>query len=1002
MSVSGGIRTQKIDLTQDMMRTKDFQVFQRLSLQDGDKQEDQEGTNLSKKPPYFSSTEDFLQSLDPFEQNGPAGANKSGGEVVLEYECDPEQVEIIFRTLAEESPDRLNRQEFSNACQALGSGCTLGQIREVFMEIDKDNKGYISLNDFRDFLRPEPEDDLVKVKRKLQRDIAELSTDEEPSESSGDSGGDNFWGNTDVAALQDREESGVLTVRSGHSSTKNEKNFGPRYLVKFEENLIKDYLIPGPDDKNAFVKIINTTSSLAKLVKSGSKVVQVESYNVLGLSFDDILKMLDCDPPFSILFRHPDSVPKNKRPPMFDVMDDEKERQKVMSYSLVGSPTLENCSPARMKWLKKDLPSHHFWEYPFLILGDLIVALVYWTPVVLLVTAVAFSFGIFICYYKLLKVIWDPELRSWSTLKKRHFTGCFERLGNYLDRMREEKQMEEVAAKEGPGEKVALIRTFLKYACVRCGDWTNDEVINYLGLLLTREWVNEFKRLHIDGKVIGRYQTEKELAMIDPDWNGRQSLKRREEIAAKIAEQFQCTRAAKIMKSFKAVFASLFLGPKLIFWMWTAWIRRTIEEDPIKLGTGPCRYIQNFSFHAPLPDHADCWPKLRHSPRRTTWRIRVFLTIENEEYSFLSYCIAMTVMLLIFVSTLAYIGETIPEYEDNVLWEPIEWVVTICFTLEYGIRILMCRDMWGYFIDFMNMIDFLAVIPFWIEQLSMHLSNDSKSSSGSLFRVIRVIRLARVVRLLKSKQFSDYLDIFKRTLQMSADSFGLLFTIIFMETIIFASLIYVTELGVLNEETGQYIRSDGHPTDFTSIPEAAYWCVVTMTTVGYGDQYPVTVAGQIIGCFTMFTGLFVIALPVIIIGENFGHVFKNYKDVKKLEEKREKISESKAPQLLNEDALERYERGKRSVIELAIEVNQFLKMPNFLTYEHVNIFLSEEFDSRDRIVAVLRHKQGFAFLPKKIDRYRRFILYESYGKYLRKGNKQNGDGNRTAKIRRTS
>merc|ERR1719494_516506 len=361
--------------------------------------------------------------------------------------------------------------------------------------------------------------------------------------------------------------------------------------------------------------------------------------------------------------------------------------------------------------------------------------------------------------------------------------------------------------------------------------------------------------------------------------------------------------------------------------------------------------------------------------------------MEDETYSHFSYLITITVMILIFVSTAAYVLQTLPVYEDDNIWNQIEWVVSVCFTIEYGIRILMCRDMWSYFIDLMNLIDFLAVIPFWIEWVSIQITGGSTGGGGSLLRVIRVIRLARVVRLLKSKRFSEYLSIFSKTLKQSMESFGLLVTIVFLETIIFASLIFVTERGEKDEETGLWIRSDGYETDFKSIPEAAYWCIVTMTTVGYGDQYPITITGKIVGCITMFTGLLVIALPVIIVGGNFEQVYQDHRKQKELQLKRERIIEAKGEKKLKQNALQRYEEGKRSVVTLVMDVNRFLNKPNFLTYEHVQFFLAEDFDSRDRIEAVLRHKHGFAFLPQQIDKYKRFILYENYGKFLRKNNK---------------
>lgn len=925
-------------------------------------------------------------------------------EHVIDYSVDPAKSRAVFKAIAQEHPDRINLREFMSACHALGVECTNPQIQEVFNEITAGKRDYVTLSDFEAFLQPEEEDEIVKVQRKLQMNIEEIETDEEASESSGEY---HFQGEE----AGDFDEHGRPKLDTGSRSPKRAPSFQPKYTVAFNNDLIKNYLIPGPTQGkvayNAFVKPFDKNLSLSKRVKAGSKVIRVENYNVTGLPFDSILEKLDGGPPFTIQFKHPSNIPNEEKPESLQEHKDEDEDEAW--GGLVGSPVPEGMVPS-----KPSLASKPLWQYPLLLTWQLFVCVVYWGPPLILVTTCAFSLGILVTWYKLVRIIWDPKVRGWSTIKERHFDGVFTRLGNYMEEKRKDildqkaKEKKAGQADIAPHETPGHTKHFLKFALVKVGDWKVEHVIDYLGTILTKEWVMEFERNNIDGSYMEEFQTPESLATIDPDPLAIDSKKKRAKIAKELRKQFSTSVGLKIAKSIYALFYSaLYLGPATTFWMWEAWIRRPVQKDEHSDLKSPNTVYIDQSwcmrklYSAPLPDTKRCWPGFRHSPETSSWRIRVYLTMEDESYSLLSYFITILVMLLIFVSTAAYIGQTIPQYEDNDVWDDIELVVSLCFTLEYGVRILVCRDMWSFFIDPMNMIDFLAVIPFWIEVMSQALQSgpggdSGGSNGGNLLRVIRVIRLARVVRLLKSKRFAEYLEIFKKTLSASAESFGLLVTIVFLETIIFASLIFVTERGELvddptNEYDGQWVRYDGNPTHFVSIPAAAYWCIVTMTTVGYGDQYPITVPGKIVGCITMFTGLLVIALPVIIVGGNFEQVYQEHRKRKELQQKRERIVEARGKTHLKQDALERYERGKRSVIELAKEVNEFLKNPNFLTYEHVEYFLAEDFDSRDRIVAVLRHKHGFAFLPQQIDKYRRFILYESFGKYLRKGNKPKGN-----------
>eukprot|EP00494_Astrolonche_serrata_P029397 UN29664 len=100
-------------------------------------------------------------------------------------------------------------------------------------------------------------------------------------------------------------------------------------------------------------------------------------------------------------------------------------------------------------------------------------------------------------------------------------------------------------------------------------------------------------------------------------------------------------------------------------------------------------------------------------------------------------------------------------------------------------------------------------------------------------------------------------------------------TMLALYVILFASIIYMLEKGVKNED-GIYIRSDNEESPFDSIPRTMYWCVVTMTSVGYGDLYPIEVSGRLTSVVTCLTGVLCIALPVIIIGGEFTRVHSQY------------------------------------------------------------------------------------------------------------------------------
>jgi len=246
----------------------------------------------------------------------------------------------------------------------------------------------------------------------------------------------------------------------------------------------------------------------------------------------------------------------------------------------------------------------------------------------------------------------------------------------------------------------------------------------------------------------------------------------------------------------------------------------------------------------------------------------IYFIMHDEQFNMLAYTVFITVMLLIFISTVAYVLETVPPLKGEKIWEVLEVIVSIAFTVEYALRIIVVRNRLEYFIQPMNFVDFLAVIPFYMEKFFKY--------EGAVLRMIRVIRLARISRLRTSANVSEYIEVMKTTLEKTVkESFGMLTALLFLEVIVFSSLIYVCENGKHDPAI------HGAYNEFNSIPAAAWWCVVTITTVGYGDMYPVTTIGKIIGMVTTFTGLIVMAIFVIIIGGNFEKIYKDYQRKKR-------------------------------------------------------------------------------------------------------------------------
>lgn len=216
--------------------------------------------------------------------------------------------------------------------------------------------------------------------------------------------------------------------------------------------------------------------------------------------------------------------------------------------------------------------------------------------------------------------------------------------------------------------------------------------------------------------------------------------------------------------------------------------------------------------------------------------MQIHLTMEIPDYSLFAQGIGGVIIGLIFISTISFVMETVPDYMDWSHWFTIEAVVSTVFTIEYLLRIGTVKNPFKFSIRLLNIIDLLAVVPFFLDIIF-------QSTDTNVVQVFRVVRLVRIFRIFKMSRYSTYMQVMGTAVSNSADALGVLTFFLGIAVIVFSSLMYYAERGVYDPVLDEYIRSDGSPSPFTSIPATFYWCIVTMTTVGYGDVVPVEFGG---------------------------------------------------------------------------------------------------------------------------------------------------------------
>ncbi len=226
----------------------------------------------------------------------------------------------------------------------------------------------------------------------------------------------------------------------------------------------------------------------------------------------------------------------------------------------------------------------------------------------------------------------------------------------------------------------------------------------------------------------------------------------------------------------------------------------------------------------------------------------------NEEsglYRIINDLIVFLIFFSILSIILASVEEIYAKYQS--FFDVSEWIVVGLFTIEYAANIYVAKSKKKYIFGIWGIIDFLAIVPTYI-------------TGGIDLRAVKVLRILRVLRFLRMMRMLRLLKLAKKATAEYESSKAAKFSTLKMDLQIYFIALFTV---LVTFSTAEFYIEKGVPdTAFTSIPKAMWWCIVTITTVGYGDMYPTTALGRIVASMAMLCGLALFGMLMNVIGKS--------------------------------------------------------------------------------------------------------------------------------------
>ncbi|KAM9341232.1 potassium voltage-gated channel subfamily S member 3a [Symphorus nematophorus] len=256
-------------------------------------------------------------------------------------------------------------------------------------------------------------------------------------------------------------------------------------------------------------------------------------------------------------------------------------------------------------------------------------------------------------------------------------------------------------------------------------------------------------------------------------------------------------------------------------------------------------------------------------------RRNIWIRLENPGYSTSAKVMAVVSLTVVIVSIVAMCINSMPDFHqvdlnekeiENPVLAFFEGFCVLYFSAEFILRLVVAPSARKFFCSILNIIDLMSIMPFYVTLACDKMDKNDNTELENVGKVVQILRLMRVFRILKIARHSAGLRSLGATLQHSSREVGQLVLFLSVGISLFSVLIY-------------FVEKEDKESELHTIPIGWWWATISMTTVGYGDTFPITPGGKVIGTLCIICGLLIVALPITNIFNKFSKFYQKQKHI---------------------------------------------------------------------------------------------------------------------------